>query len=104
MVLKYKWNPFDDVSFDYGEKEVSSIQDKIDSLSDEDIIDSIQYYEKYLDIGKWPLDDSLMHKIREEYINIEEEENKVKTLIQLYNMISQEASRRMLKKYNELND
>ena len=100
MVLDYKWNPFDDVSFDYGEDTVSDIKGMIDILSDEDILSAIKSYEKYLERGSWPLDDSLMHEIREK-ANIKDE-NMHKTLIQIYNMIAQEACRRMLKKYEDL--
>ena len=102
MVLEYKWNPFDDISFDYGENIVPDIKGMVDILSDNDILDAIRSYEKYLERGSWPLDDSLMHKIREK-ANIEEE-NKQKTLIQIYNMIAQEACRRMLQKYEDLTE
>ena len=101
MVFEYKWNPFDDVNFDYGDSKVSDIKYKIDSISDEDILNAVRSYEKYLERGSWPLDDSLMHKLRKD-ANIKDE-NREKTLIQIYNMIAQEACRRILKKYEELN-
>ena len=100
MVLDYKWNPFDDISFDYGENRAPDIKGMVDILSDSDILDAICSYEKYLERGSWPLYDSLMHGIREK-ANIKDE-NMHKTLIQIYNMIAQEACRRMLKKYEDL--
>ena len=47
MVLDYKWNPFDDVSFDYGEDTISDIKGMIDILSDTDILSAIKSYEKW---------------------------------------------------------
>lgn len=100
MVLDYKWNPFDDVSFDYGKNIVPNLKDMVDIMSDDEILSAIRSYEKYLERGSWPLDDSIMHDIKEK-ANIKDD-NKHKTLIQIYNMIAQEACRRMLKKYEEL--
>lgn len=102
MVLDYKWNPFDDISFDYGENRVPDIKGMVDILSDSDILDAIGSYEKYLERGSWPLDDSLMHRLREK-AEIKDK-HKEKTLIQIYNMIAQEGCRRMLKKYEDLNE
>lgn len=101
MVLDYKWNPTDDASFDYGDN-VSDIKGMVNILSDEDILGAIRSYEKYLERGSWPLDDSLMHRLREK-AKIKDK-NKERTLIQIYNMIAQEGCRRMLKKYEDLNE
>lgn len=96
MVQEYKWNPFDDISFDYSKEVTITIKDKIDRLTDEDIKNSIICFEKYLEIGKWPLDDTLMHQLRDELKLNESEEHKEGSLIQLYNMIAQEACRRFI--------